>query len=178
MDWHRSALVALSLAAVSAAAACSKNSEPPAALAAQPPAQAQAQVPAGPPINQIAADLPLLPMGITNGARPVAVIKAAYEFAARHPEVMNYIPCFCGCERGGHKGNHDCFVAGRDDAGDVTHWDVHGISCQVCIDVAYEARQMHESGATVPAIRKAIDERYAAWPTRTPTPMPPGRGGH
>ena len=34
----------------------------------------------------------------------------AYEFAARHPEVMKFVPCFCGCERGGHKDNHDCFV--------------------------------------------------------------------
>src|SRR5688500_10769367 len=58
----------------------------------------------------IAADLPPLPAGVATAARPAAVVKLAYEFAARHPEVLNYVPCFCGCEADGHKGNHDCFV--------------------------------------------------------------------
>jgi hypothetical protein len=177
MHWHRPALVALSLsAAVFVAAGCTKNAEPPAGterLAAGTPA------PAGPPLDQIAPDLPPLPRGFANAPRPVEVVKAAYEFAARHPEVLNYVPCYCGCERGGHKGNHDCFIAGRDEAGNVTDWDVHGLGCDICIDVAYEARQMHESGASVAAIRTAIDKRYAGlFPTSTPTPMPPGHGGH
>jgi len=32
--------------------------------------------------------------------------------------------------------------------------------------------QMHNSGATVTAIRSAIDKKYAGASTRTPTPMP------
>jgi hypothetical protein len=32
--------------------------------------------------------------------------------------------------------------------------------------------QMHNSGATVAAIRKAIDSKYAGSATRTPTPLP------
>lgn len=178
MEWHRSALAVLTLSAVLALAACSKNAEPPAALSA-PPQGSGASQPSGPPVNQIAADLPLLPMGIINSVRPVEVVKASYEFAARHPEVLKYVPCFCGCERGGHQGNHDCFIAGRSAAGEVTDWDVHAIGCEICIDVAYEAKQMHDSGASVGAIRKAIDAKYAHLPYTTPTPMPgTGSGGH
>lgn len=157
------------------AAGCSKNSTPP--LGAGSP-QAVAPAAARPPITQIAPDLPLLPAGIANAARPVAVTKAAYEFAARHPEVMNFIPCFCGCERAGHKGNHDCFVAGRNDAGVVTDWDVHGMGCEICIDVGYEASRRYALGQSVVEIRTAIDEMYADYPNRTPTPKPSGGGRH
>lgn len=36
----------------------------------------------------------------------------AYVFAAKHPEVLQYMPCFCGCEadRIQHESNYDCFV--------------------------------------------------------------------
>src|SRR5690242_9558042 len=71
----------------------------------------------------LADDLPLLPIGVDRGVAPLPVIRAAYEFAARHPEVMHYVPCFCGCERGGHKDNHDCFVSGRDAKSHVTSWE-------------------------------------------------------
>src|SRR6478672_2814260 len=53
-------------------------------------------------------------------ARPPDVVRAAYLFAAEHPEILGYVPCYCGCERSGHRGNDDCFVATRDANGDVT----------------------------------------------------------
>jgi Protein of unknown function with PCYCGC motif len=38
-------------------------------------------------------------------------ILEAYQFAVEHPEVLNYMPCYCGCyEEDGHKSNTDCFV--------------------------------------------------------------------
>lgn len=39
-------------------------------------------------------------------------ILEAYLFAAKHPEVLTYMPCYCGCEnpRTAHKSNYDCFV--------------------------------------------------------------------
>jgi hypothetical protein len=33
-----------------------------------------------------------------------------YEFAARRPDVLHYMPCFCGCWREGHHSNYDCFI--------------------------------------------------------------------
>ena len=70
--------------------------------------------------------LPPLPYEGYPSPRPMAVTQAAYEFAARHPEVLQYVPCFCGCERNGHSGNESCFVKARDASGRVTAWDSHG----------------------------------------------------
>jgi hypothetical protein len=109
----------------------------------------------------------------------LSTVRTAFEFAARHPEVMKFVPCFCGCEQGGHKDNHDCFVSTRNAAGAVTSWQPHGVICEICMDVATQAWQMHNSGATVTAIREAIEKKYAdrtASGLHTPTPLPK-RGG-
>lgn len=123
---------------------------------------------------RIAADLPLLPINIAHSARSPEVVQTVYEFAARHPEVLRYVPCFCGCERGGHRGNADCFVAKRNDRGEVTQWEPHGSVCEICLDVGQMAMQMHNSGASTAAIREAVEARFAGEPNHTPTPMPPG----
>jgi hypothetical protein len=129
-------------------------------------------------LQMVAPDLPPLPPGMERAVRPVEVVKAAYEYAARHPEILKYMPCFCGCERMGHRGNDDCFVEKRDANGRVTEWVAHGMVCEVCIDVATKARQMHNGGASLTAIRDAIEREYAR-PDRghTPTPTPPAKSG-
>src|SRR5689334_20499098 len=50
-------------------------------------------------------------------ARPLGVTRAVYEFAARHPEVTRYVPCYCGCEADGHRANEACFIGARDAKG-------------------------------------------------------------
>jgi hypothetical protein len=121
------------------------------------------------------ASLPPIPFQSYAPPRPQDVIVAAYQFAAEHPEVLTYVPCFCGCERSGHAGNHDCFVRQRAANGDVVGWDEHGVECTICIDVATRARQMHASGASVRAIRTVIDQEFGSRsPVSTPTPHPPG----
>ena len=57
--------------------------------------------------------LPALPPVPFTPSRPMAIVQQVYEFAARHPEVLQHVPCYCGCERIGHNGNHDCFVKTR-----------------------------------------------------------------
>jgi hypothetical protein len=74
------------------------------------------------------ANLPPLPFSPTPAARPPDVVQAAYKFAAEHPEVLAYAPCYCGCERSGHRGNDDCFVTARAANGDVTEWEPHGMT--------------------------------------------------
>lgn len=132
------AIVCVLVIAASGLAACSKNSD---AKTQTVPVAASGSDP-----RYLAADLPLLPPQVTMGSRPVQIVRAAYEFAARRPDVMKFIPCFCGCESGGHKDNHDCFVGGRNDQGAVTSWDLHGIGCEICLDVAYQTMQMHTAG--------------------------------
>ena len=123
------------------------------------------------------ANLPPHPTQAYAPPRPPDVVRAAYLFAAEHPEILSYVPCFCGCERGGHRGNEDCFVAARDSKGDVTEWEPHGLECTVCIDVATEARQMFASGASVRDIRAAVVKRWAGFNGgHTPTAAPPSPG--
>jgi len=42
---------------------------------------------------------------------PPKVVEA-YVFAVKHPEVLKYMPCYCGCENETppHRSNYDCFV--------------------------------------------------------------------
>jgi len=125
------------------------------------------------------SNLPPIPFRGYAPPRPPEVVAAAYQFAAEHPEILSYVPCFCGCERSGHGGNHDCFVKSRTATGDVLEWDEHGIECAVCIDVATRSRQMYTSGASAKDIRAAIEKEYSSkFPSMTPTAHPPAHGSH
>ena len=117
--------------------------------------------------------LPALPRVSFDPPRPQAVVQQVYEFAARHPEVLQYVPCYCGCERQGHTANHSCFVKSRAADGRVTEWDSHGLGCAVCMDVARDAMTLFNAGGRPAAIREAIDKKYAShFPSSTPTPRP------
>jgi hypothetical protein len=125
------------------------------------------------------SNLPPIPVGGYAPPRPQEVVQAAYEFAAEHPEVLSYVPCYCGCEQAGHQGNHDCFVKSRAENGDVVEWDEHGIACTVCIDVANRSRQLYASGASVRDIRAAIEKEFApVYPGKMIAPHPPAAHGH
>ena len=152
--------------------------------AVQPEQTAQAATPAvvDPPVYaklgpHPQATLPPLPFQAYAPPRPMETVRAVYKFAAEHPEVLSYVPCFCGCERGGHRGNHDCFVAKRNAEGKVTAWEPHGLVCEVCIDVGQQAMQMTNAGASLTQIRDAIEKKYAGATHHTPTPAPPHKGG-
>ena len=43
-----------------------------------------------------------------DGATPA--VQELYAFAARRPDVLRYLPCFCGCTNAGHRSNYDCFI--------------------------------------------------------------------
>jgi hypothetical protein len=121
------------------------------------------------------ANLPPLPFGPRDPLpRPTQVVAQVFRFAAEHPEILAYVPCFCGCDHMGHKGNDDCFVKTRAPNGDVVAWEPHGTECQVCIDVGQQAMQMYSSGASVRDIRAAVEKKFAGqYQNHTPTPQPP-----
>ena len=88
--------------------------------------------------------------------------------------MLSYVPCFCGCERSGHRGNEDCFVKARDVNGDVVQWEEHGMECAVCIDVATRSLQLHTAGKSVAEIRETVDKEFGPLSTtHTPTPAAP-----
>ncbi len=127
------------LCAVSATAC---RSEPTAASSAPAPAEQRVAVAPQPPpqttepVGQVVkftppppaynGPLPPLPQVPYSLPRAPEVVQAVYTFAARHPEVLHYVPCFCGCQRSGHTDNDDCFIKGRDTKG-RPEWEPHGM---------------------------------------------------
>jgi hypothetical protein len=122
------AACALLIASIGASGACSS---PEPAAAPPPMPQPQSSRSAAPPRDEsfiVAPDLPpLSSLAVAETRQSPEIVRAVHLFAARHPEVLSYMPCFCGCQRSGHKHNDDCFVAGRDGTGKVTAWDYHGV---------------------------------------------------
>jgi hypothetical protein len=160
----------------SASAANANPAASAAAATAQIEAMTQAVAALGPHTQ---ANLPPIPFPAYAPPRPPDVVTAAFHFAAEHPEIASYVPCFCGCQQAGHKGNHDCFVRSRAANGDVIEWEEHGVECAVCIDVATRSRQMLASGASLPEIRAAIEREFTPnFPSMTPTPKPPAAHSH
>ncbi len=66
----------------------------------------------------------------------------AYQLAAKIPDVLNQMPCYCYCERIGHKSLHTCFEG------------THGAHCGICmkeIFYAYEQTKLKKTPAQIRA---------------------------
>jgi len=154
-----------------------RQAGPPAERTAAAATPQSVAVPEPPPANlkpHPQQNLPALQFPGYPTPRSPEVVRAAYTFAAEHPEVLSYVPCFCGCERSGHRGNEDCFVRERAVNGDVIAWEDHGMECAVCLDVADRSRQLFAQGKSVAEIRATIEHEWAGrMPSHTPTPAPP-----
>ena len=44
-----------------------------------------------------------------------------YRFAVDRPDVLQYMPCFCGCGRLGHRDNRGCYVKAEHGDGTLTY---------------------------------------------------------
>lgn len=74
----------------------------------------------------------------------------AYQAARDVPEVLEHMPCYCGCfANSGHRNNLDCFK------------DSHGEHCALCRVIAIESKAMTDKGMAVEQINTAINEKYA-----------------
>jgi hypothetical protein len=75
----------------------------------------------------------------------------AYKYATEHPEILEQIPCYCGCgqhgsvESGGkpHKSVRDCFIT------DEGVYDNHASFCDVCVGIATKAQSYFPNGIPV-----------------------------
>ena len=47
-------------------------------------------------------------------------IRVAYRYAVERGEDLEYIPCFCGCIRFGHRHNRDCYIKSSNPDGTIT----------------------------------------------------------
>jgi hypothetical protein len=97
-------------------------------------------------------------------------VQLAYQFAVERPDVLKWMPCYCGCgDHSAHKNNLSCFVK---DGGAA--FDEHGSNCDVCVGIALDAMTMTEEGRSLKEIRTYIDGTYGEIGPGTDTPLPPG----
>jgi hypothetical protein len=68
----------------------------------------------------------------------------AYELAAKIQNVIYQQPCYCYCDRMGHKSLHSCFEG------------THGAQCTTCMKELYYSYQMTKQHKTAEQIRKGI----------------------
>lgn len=68
----------------------------------------------------------------------------AYELAAKIQNVIYQQPCYCYCDRMGHKSLHSCFEK------------THGAQCSTCMKELYYSYQMSKQHKTAAQIRKGI----------------------
>ena len=78
-------------------------------------------------------------------------IVRSYEAARQVPEVLDGLYCYCDCR---HHFNHrsllTCFQSG------------HGASCDICLDEAWMAAEVHRQGKSLADIRRAVDAQFGS----------------
>lgn len=75
-------------------------------------------------------------------------VQRAYAVARRMPEILEQIPCHCGCIREdgkGHRSNLDCFKT------------THGEQCPMCVMAALTAERMIGAGKSVQDIKRYLN---------------------
>ena len=68
----------------------------------------------------------------------------AYELAAKIPRIIYQQPCYCHCDRMGHKSLHSCYEG------------THAAECSACLKELYYSYTMYKKGKTAKQIRKGI----------------------
>lgn len=101
-----------------------------------------------------------------------AQTQEAYAFAVQHGDILQWMPCYCGCTAMGHGSNLDCFLRSHDAAG--TSFQEHASVCDVCVKTALMAKTMHAEGHSLLEIRQAIDKSFGnTGAPGTVTALPP-----
>ncbi len=111
------------------------------------------------------------PRNLPDYAYTSAASLRAYTVALRIPEVLETIPCYCGCVSMehlavSHKHLRDCFVF------DDGAFDDHASYCDICVYEALDVEKWYGEGVPVKDIRARIDAKYGNGrfgpPTKTP----------
>jgi len=90
------------------------------------------------------------------------VVQQAYQFAFANPDVLQQIPCYCGCGEIGHASNYDCYVSNIGSDGKITY-DAHAVGCSICVDITQDTMRLHKQGKSPAEIRSFIDQTYSQY---------------
>ncbi|MCK6568212.1 MAG: PCYCGC domain-containing protein [Anaerolineales bacterium] len=107
------------------------------------------------------AMMPLDQMPMDVQSAPVAV-QEAYQFNTANPDIMQDIPCYCGCGDIGHTSNYDCYVSDVDANGGIT-FDNHALGCSICVDITQDVMRMLNDGKSPQDARAYVDATYSKY---------------
>lgn len=105
--------------------------------------------------------MPLDQMPAEAQSAPVTV-QTAYQFNAANPDIMQDIPCYCGCGSIGHTSNYDCYVSDVDTSGKIT-FDNHALGCSICVDITQDVMRMLRDGKSPQDAGAYIDATYSMY---------------
>ncbi len=105
------------------------------------------------------ASMDQMPMDVQSAP---AAVREAYQFNAANPDVMQDIPCYCGCDDIGHTSNYDCYVSDVDASGKIT-FDNHALGCSICVDITQDVMRMLRDGKTPQDARAYVDATYSKY---------------
>lgn len=101
-------------------------------------------------------------------------VAEAYRYALERPDVIQWMPCYCGCEGMGHRSNLDCFLLSRM-AGGAVAFEEHASFCDICVETALLAKQRLAEGRALAEIRAEVDVTWGgAGVPGTDTALPQG----
>lgn len=97
-----------------------------------------------------------------------AATEAAYHYAVTHPEIVQWMPCYCGCDGMGHGSNLDCYIKPADGT-----FEEHASYCDICVKITLTTKALVEEGRSLRDIRQVIDQTFGGSIPGTPTELPP-----
>jgi hypothetical protein len=92
---------------------------------------------------------------------PVSV-QQSYQFAAANPDVLEQIPCYCGCGAMGHTSNYDCYVSEESADGSLIY-DSHALGCSICVDITLDTMRLLDQGKSSAEIKAFVDQTYSQY---------------
>lgn len=103
------------------------------------------------------APMSMMPAAVQSAA---TVTQQAYQFAVANPDIMQRIPCYCGCGAMGHTSNYSCYVTSVDAQGAV-NYDSHALGCSICVDITQDVMRLSKQGQNPPDIKAYVDKTYS-----------------
>jgi len=118
--------------------------------------------------DDIAAGWAARPEFVTSAAQRT---QAAYAFSLARPDLLRFLPCYCGCVAMEHRSNLDCFI--KPGGGSPVAFEEHASFCDICVDIALKAQDMLAKGNTLIQMRAAVDSEFGDRAPGTQTELPP-----
>ncbi|MBX3066361.1 MAG: hypothetical protein KF726_25505 [Anaerolineae bacterium] len=105
---------------------------------------------------------------VTNAAADAQI---AYQYAVTSPEMLETVPCYCGCKGLHHQSNLQCYIKSVGVNGQI-EFDMHAAFCQVCVNITIDVMRLASEGKSKREIRAYIDAAYSGYGPSTDTIMP------